>query len=555
MDGDAPAQLQPDDRLYPQLGDITLAEVCGTARFKRLDKQEAYYRCLQYEDRPYEWDGLFRRAGNFRIYAQHFVPHRERKPSTRYELARLIVRRFTSMVFGSERFPQIVVDGDEDAQGYVRELAKAAKFRTVMHTIRNKGGSQGSACASFAFVNGRPRVRVHNAKHITILGWEDRDELRPRAVLESYAYPRTVWDPKNRKTKVVTLYFARYWDQDIETIWDPIPEEAGRKPGWQRAAESYTVRHGYGFCPVYWVQNLPDPDDWDGDSDFEGMCDNFDGLNQLLSATSKGTVANVDPTLVIHMQPQMNTGRVRKGSENAIFSEKGAQYLELSGSSVEAALKLAGERKQEILDTVGVVLGDPDKMAAKALSAQAMRILYLPMITQADILREQYGEFMVQLLTGMLRAARMIAGGKEGELQQNADGHVQQESPTVYLPPRAVPPDEAGGETTFEERKPGDSENVTLNWPPYFPNTWEDNTNAVKATQAARGGQGPLISRKTAVENLAPIFGVDDVVQELADMDNDRAEDMAFQHEAMKDEAEIMAENEPKGGDKGDGGK
>ncbi len=534
--------IAADDQLYPTLRTVNLSQLCGSARFQELDKLEAYYRCKQYEGRRYDWDGRMRGYGQAAdISPGWYVPLKLRRPSARYDLARLIVRRLTSMVFGAERFPQLVVDGDDDAQDYVRALAEAAKLSGRLQELRNKGGAQGAAGASFGFVDGRPRIKVHNAKHITVLKWADRDAFRPAEVLESYSYPRTVWDASG-KPKQVTMYFARYWSEQEEVTWDPIPEEIARQAGWENKIKRTVIEHGYGFCPFYWVQNLPDCDATDGDSDFEGMCDVLDEINTLLSATTKGTVANVDPTLVIHSDPQKNTGTVRKGSENAIYSEKGAKYLELTGESLKAGLALLQELKMETLDTVGVVLGDPDKMAASVASAAALRMLYLPMTTQADLLREQYGEFTVQLMTGMLQAAKMIEGQAPGEIVVTDDGQRMQQKPTVTLPQKVTTSE--SGEKSYVDRTPGETEVITLNWPPYFPNTWADTKQAVEATQAARGqGAGAIISRKTATENVAPLFGIADVDQEMDAIEGDRAEDMAFMQESMR----VEGEGEPGG--------
>lgn len=556
------AELLSTDLLSPILKAVSLPYLCGSARFKELDKLDAYYRCKQYESRRYDWDG------NMRGYAQAadiapgwFVPLSQRKPSSRYDLARLIVRRLTAMVFGSERFPKLVVEGDDDAQDYVRALSEAAKLPARMQEVRDKGGAQGAVGVSLGFVDGLPRISPHSAKHITILRWADRYEHRPAEVLESYSYSRTVWDPKSGRPKEVTMYYARYWNENFEVIWDPIPDAIAREGGWQTKVKRTTIRHDYGFCPFYWAQNIPESEEVDGDSDFEGMCDTFDDINTLRSATNKGTVANVIPTLLVKDDPRQNDGVVRKGEGQAIYSKGGAEYLELKGDSLKAGLEQQREMKKETLDTVGVVLGDPDKMSSGVQSAAALRMLYLPMLTCSDILRGQYGTLIVQIMTGMLQAAKLIQGRKPGEIKTTVDGQMLQERATVSLPDRVVkvpgktpPPGDTGdpedGTVTTEPRVPGESENITLNWPPYFPNTWTDTKMAVDAVQGARGGGSAVISRRTAVENLSGMMGIVDPEAELAEIEKDRAFDAAFMQVNLKAETEItggVEEEEPFG--------
>lgn len=527
------AELAEGEQLYPTLKTVNLSYLCGSKRFQELDKLEAYYRCTQYDGRRYDWNGNMRGYGQAAdIQPEWYVPLKLRRPNARYDLARLIVRRFTAMVFGTERFPELLVEGDDNAQDYVRALSRAARLPAKMQEIRSKGGTQGSAGASFGFVDGKPRVSIHNAKHVTILRWADRYAHRPAEVLESYAYPRTVTDAEG-KSREITMYFARYWNEEVEITWDPIPATLASTQHWQTAKRT-VIQHGYEFCPFYWVQNQPDCDDVDGESDFDGQCDTLDEINVLLSATNKGTIANVDPTLVILDDPATaNKGSIRKGSENAIYSKGGAKYLELTGESLKAGLALLKELKQETLDTVGVVLGDPDTMAAKVSSAAALRLLYMPMLTESDVRRDQYGDFMVQLLGGMLQAAKMIQGREAGEIVTTADGQRMQQAPTVTLPKRAVD-GEGDGPPTMVDRIPGESEEITLNWPPYFPNTWQDTKQAVEAIQAARGGQSAIISRKTAVENVAPLLGIADVDAEMDAIDEDAANSMAMMQASME---------------------
>lgn len=538
--------------LYPRLA-IDLSQLCGSERFKALDQLEAYYRCTQYEQRQYDWTGALRAVqGSIDYRPNWYVPMRLRKPCARYDLPRLIVQRLTAMVFGAERFPQFVVDGDDDAQDYVRQLAREALLMRAAMEIRDKGGAQGSACASFGFVDGKPRIYVHNAKHITVLRWADRYEYRPAEALEAYKYPREVFDQQTGKTVTKDYYFARYWDETSERVWDPIPAELAKTGRWV-GVHSVEARHDFGFCPVYWVQNHADSESVDGAPDYEGQSDKFDEINILLSATSRGTVANVDPTLVIKDDPNNNTGEaVKKGSGQAIWSKGGAEYLELKGDSLKAALGLFLEFRQQSLDSAGVVVGDPN-MTAKAQSAAAMRMLYLPMINQADKLREQYGRFLIQLMRGMLIAAKKIGTRDPGAVVTTADGIRIQVVPSVKLEDRYIDVDVPSDDPTKPGKKdrqrtprvPGQSETIELNWPPYFPNTWTDTKMAIDAISEANGHQ-PVISQRTSVETVSSMFGIADVDQELEAIAADTALRNAMAVAAAEAEAEALGDVDSK---------
>lgn len=515
----------------PELAGLRLDLICSGGRFHALDNLDAYAKCRQYERLRYNWDGnLQGYAGEADIAPGWYVPLKLRKPDTRFDLGKLIISRLTAMALGEERWPELRFEDDPDAEDYCKALARESQLQSRIQEARNKGGACGTAVVSFAFVKGKPRVKVHEAKHIFVFRWEDRDELTIGACLKVYPYRRTVWEAGKPKEK--TFYSARFWDTQKETVWDPIPEELARNGSWATSVKSYTVVHGYGECPVYWTQNLPDSENEDGQSDIQGLTDTFDVVNRLLSATSKGTIANVDPTLVIKDNPVNNKGAIRKGSDNAIWSPGGAEYLELQGNAVKTAKELADALVKLCLDTAGVVLGDPQKMSGSAQSAAALKMLYMPMVNQCDLLRTQYGRLITAVLLGMLRAARLVGSLPPGPVQTTADGTLVQSKPTILLPPRLERPEQKDtdparpvreqdkpGEPKMVERVPGESEDLTLHWPPYFPPTLTDIGAAVDAASKAKG---TTISQRTAVKFTAPLFGVEDVDREIAEIDVER---------------------------------
>lgn len=496
------------------LDGVRLVDFAETERFRIMDRMESFFRKTQYASKMYDWDGRFMGYGDESpVKPGYVVPYSQRRPAARYDLAVVIVRRLTSMLFGTDRFPEINVVGDEEAEDYLRTLITVARLPMRMVEARDLGGAVGTSCLSFAFVSGRPRVEVHNAKHCTVLRWADESERRPAEVIKTYAYTRQVWDPQAKRIRDTTFYYARYWSETEEIVWEPIPKRIAEMPTWTRAP-SRRVRHDFGFCPFYWIQNIADSAEPDGEGDYEGLEDKFTEVDQLLSAASKGTKANVDPTLVIKMDPVHNNGNVRKGSENAIFSAGGAEYLELKGQATKAAIDMLERIRLYALDAASVVLADPDKLSGAAQSAQALRILYAPMLARCDLYREQYGEFGIKpIARDMLRAARMIL-----QRPPMLDASGQEVRETIVLPPKVV-------DGALVERKPGEGETVELSWNPYFSPTWEDISKAVTATQTASGGKA-LISQRTATTAVSTLFNVHDVDAEIESI-SDEAEEAA----------------------------
>lgn len=508
-----------DEKPQKPLTSIPLAPLRALVeddRFRHLDKMESYFRKSQDNLKQYDWNGMLSPYGSeAAIKPGWYVPHKLRRPSSRRDLARLIVLRLTSMMFGEDRFPDIRIEGDEDAEDYVTCLAKESRLAARITEARDLGGATGTACLSFGFVNGKPRVKVHNAKHVTVLDWADEDEFRPAAVMEAYSYTKKQYNLELKKMELKTFWRVRFWDDQVEVTWRDIPDSVAAQPTWQSWPKRKDNVHGYGFCPFYWIQNRPCSSEYDGEGDYEGCESTFDDINRLVSSITKGTIANVDPTLVVKMDPMSNTGDVMKGSDNAIFSPGGAEYLELKGTAVAAAKVQCDDLCQSQLDECGVVLADPEKLSGAAQSAQALRILYQPMLANCDKMRGQYGEHGIKvILRDMLEVARMLLAREPTVLEDGT-----QVQAVVVLPPRVerTKAEEPGGEptVTVTERTPGESSEITLNWPPYFTATWKDIKEASEGMKNANGGKATL-SQQTTVKVMGSLVGVSDWETELS---------------------------------------
>jgi len=507
---------------------VTLVELAQSERFGVVDRHEAYLSAVQDFAKRYDWDGDLISDGNAPIKPGWVVPLAQRRPRARWDLPKVINSRFTALLFGTDRFPEVTVPGDPDAEEYVKGLAEAARLPLRAIAARRLGGAGGAVGASFAFVEGRPRVEVHSVKHLTVLAWEDRAEWRPSAVLKTYCYPRRVYDPATGKLVTVDFYYARLWTQTDEIEWEPIPATVAKTADWSLGPRR-TRTHGWGFCPFYWTQNLPNDEDEVGVSDFDGLHDNFDEINRLVSSQARAVLYNSDPTFVVKIDPAYNEGQIQKGHGAAVFSPGGAEYAVLPAHAVKTIEDTLAMLRQATLDMANVVQADAEKLTGAAQSAQAMRILYAPMLAQADVLREQYGEgFIKPLLVGMLRAARIVQA--QAQTVEGPDGETVIVRQSVKLPPRVEHGDD--GAVTLLERIPGESDQITLNWNPYFSPTWQDIKAATEAAQLANGGKA-LISRRTSVAAVQSLWGVDNVDDEIAAMDDESHAAVKLAQEAM----------------------
>jgi hypothetical protein len=199
-------------------------------------------------------------------------------------------------------------------------------------------------------------------------------------------------------------------------------------------------------------------------------------------------------------------------------------------------------------------MADPEKLAGAAQSAKALEILYQPMLANCDKLREQYGEHGVKaMLRDMLRVARMFEDMPPVVL---ADGTTVQSR--VILPPRVEHDEDTDEDTvTMVERTPGESENIALNWRPYFAPTWDDIVKATTGMKNANGGKA-TVSQRTSVQAIAPLVGVEDIDAEMARIKEEEAESMQQAQDAFAAQAEtesMFAPKPPGGGGFGAGAK
>ncbi len=478
-----------------------------------LEAQYRYFENKQYEDRQYSWDGRFNGYGEEADIRPGFVvPYAGRKPSVTVGMGKTIVGKLTAMMLGESGWPEVKFEDDVDATDYAKALCKEAKLKQKFSEIRNFGGGEGSACVSFSFVKGKPKISIHNPAHICILEWEDKDNFRPKVVLEVYRYQKKYYE--EGKEKLRTCYYAQYWDEIRSIVWEEIPKELEKDENWSTLVEGTVVEHGYDECPVYWCQNKPCSNSIDGLGDYDGLEGNFDQINYLMSSTTKGTIANVDPTLIIMDDPVKGKGGIQKGSGQAIFAKGGAKYLELSGDAAKSGREQARDIARYCFDEAGVVVPDQDTAKSAAKSAAALKMLYAPMCNECDVLRTQYGTLLEQLILGMVRAARMIKSTPAVDPME-IGGELVEVQPTVVLPPKV---EQDGDSIKTTERVPGTSEFISLQWGEYFLPTQDDIS---KSTDTAIKAKGTLVSDETATKHVASYFGVEDVVAERAKIDKE----------------------------------
>lgn len=500
-----------------------------TRRYRQLDRYEAHYACLQYRHLQHDWWGLS--ADQMETVSPEIqVPLgftqpavalsvRAKRPTAPYNLAKAIVDRFTGLLFSESRRPFVAWEGDPDTEDFMIAAMEQMRFWAKWREARTMGGALGSVMVTAHVRDGRFSLEIHNPKHMQVV-WRDRRTLTPLAALKLYRYPVEEDSIDERTgevkgTKIVDYLYRRIITETDDTVYLPVKLEPGARLDW--VVES-TVQHGLGFFPGVWVQNLPVLEQEDGDPDCHGSWQNFDTIDRILAQMNKAVLLNMDPTLALSVDAKQiaSIGTVATGSDTSLQLGSGgsAQYLEISGSGIEAGRKVYDLLKQNTLDVCRCVLVDPQTLSGAAQSAKAIEYIYAPMLEKADDLRAQYGDLGVLPLLKIIEAIARKLSGRTVSLPSGKTARIG-----FDLPLRRTE------EGKMVPRVLGAGGQVTLQWGPYFAPTEDDVGKAVSNLVNAKSGG--LVDQETAVKQAAPLFGVRDPQAMMAKIKDEQEAEMA----------------------------
>ena len=490
-----------------------------TDRQIELERLWRFYRCMNYEGRKVDWDGkdhighIEHEAiatagfvpGGFYDTGGSMLPLKYRRPTAPYHLAKVIVSRFTGLLFGSQRHPNTIVSDDPETDAWLTGFCDATRLWSRMVLARTYGGAMGSVAVGFVFRDGKPKVEIHDPRWC-FPEFSDREEFVVERMEKRYQYPDTVRDPATGQMVEGWFWYRRIIDAEKDVLWPRVPVIGDREPRWSQY-RSVTTTHNYGFCPVVWIQNSEVQDDIDGDSDCHGVHTMIETIDALISQANRGILSNCDPTLHISTDDDIPDG-LRKGSDNAIKTSSGGSvsYLEISGAGPKAALEFANDLEKRVLRIARCVL--EDNFGGPARTEKEVDQNYSNMIEQADLLREQYGERGVKrLLEMVLKAARMLSTPK---VSKDSD------TPRITRSVIKLPKLEDG-----TERQLGNGEMIELDWPDWYKPGLGDIAQAVDA--AGKAMNYGLTDLEHAVRFVAQYFQIEDVAALVAKLEEANA--------------------------------
>jgi hypothetical protein len=451
-------------------------------RTRRLDILTRVLEGRLYEALPYEFHEE-RGAGG------EYIPLRQRRPSVRYPLARIIVDDSLSLMFSEGHFPTIDC-ADARVRTTLADIVQEGAGKQAMLEAALRG-SVGSVAVLLRVLRGRVFFRVLQTQFLTPQ-WDPQAPDSLLLVTERYKVPGAdlVAQGYDVADTQAQYWFMRQWDDQAEIWFRPWPVGSGAAP---QVDEARSVRHGMGFVPIVWIRNLPGGDDIDGACTFRPAVETNIEIDYQLSQAGRGLKYSSDPTLLIR-EPASADGDIIRGGGNAlVVSEKGdAKLLEINGTASAAVIEYVRALREFALEGVHGNRASADRLTT-AQSGRALEMMNQGLIWLADNLRVSYGDGLLKLARMVLRASELFALRVRGD--------------TVTPLPQA---------------------RLSLIWPRWYAPTAEDrqrDANSLRVLQSSG-----FISRETAVKSIADVYGIDAVPAELARIAAETATSAAVDH-------------------------
>jgi hypothetical protein len=458
---DTICRLIPVDPLYP-------------GRARTLDILKRVLDGRLYDVLPYEFHEE-RGAGG------EYIPLRNRRPSVRYALCRVIVEDSVSLLFSEGHFPTIDC-ADRTIRATFADLVKESRLNLTMTEAAIRGAI-GSAAILMRVLRGRVFFDVLDTTHLTP-HWEPEEPDKLLRVTEKYKVPGKLLASNGYEVDDTSIdyWFTREWDAENETWFMPQPSDSAASV---QVDQARSVQHSLGFVPIVWIRNLPGPsstgDPADGACTFRAAIETQIEIDYQLSQAGRGLKYSSDPTLLIK-EPATTDSDIVKGAGNAlVVSEKGdARLLEIGGTAAAAVIEYVRTLRELALESVHGNRASADRLTA-AQSGRALELMNQGLVWLADNLRVSYGE------GALLSLARMVLQASQVYRLQVMGREVDAMDPLVRL---------------------------SLKWPHWYPTTADDRQkDAQTLSTLASAGQ---ISRETAVKAIADTYDIEDIPAELS---------------------------------------
>lgn len=455
-------------------------------RVKDLDALDRLRDGSIYSILPHAFSEEFEDSG-----AKDPIPLEQRRPSVRFDLAKVIVDETSAMAFGTGHSPYAEVydpmeaDDVDDVEGeetdtdtlnkIIQYLRQVTKLDAVMVEAMIKGSSGSAGVILCLKDDGTPWFRVIEGK-FGFPTFEDHDPDKLKYLDEIYETTSKellkrgyTWaelkrsdDPNEEYNPTIKFMVNIRIDNKAEMWMKPLrlnefaqldkpKDDKDPDKGVYEWEEDPKRRWGHKFeeVPAMWVRNLQEREEVDGPCIFADVADLIVEIDYLLSQTGRGFKYSMDPLLAFTkdtMQQSLPLGQSSTLADNytanfdfhrtpakAISTEGDAKMLEIAGNGLNAAKDFIKLLREWALEVIGGMKSDQEH-AGGAQSGRALEILHQALVWLVDRLRTDYGDgLMVPLIMLCIRGLTI------GNVKLL--GLPKEKVPIVQLPMRLVWPE------------------------------------------------------------------------------------------------------------------
>jgi len=539
------------------------------ARYTTISKLDKIFDGSQYDGRPDWFDG--RSSGG------KLVPLRERKPCIRYKLGAAATNQVVRFLFGDTRFPKVGVpfdspeterkEGDlneEDAKqldAWLDDLIEAANIEPKTRAFARMGISRKTAVMILEVKDGDVSITLPRPQDCYASFENDDPERAVTKLVWCYEFDKETVG-QNGRPQLERHYFRREWDQKNVYVYRDVKKEIGKSVAWGKPE---TTPHGLTFCPVLWVRNdCEEARGIDGVGLYEGLEDDLEALDMTLSRRHQGVLylgapqpweKGVEPgdgpdsedDGVGAYSPAGDgphgvvEGAKRRIAPEYMWSYQGkdvdVQLLETTGKAFEVATRHVDDIRSRALETMGVVLTSMSDTISRVstgaeMSARFLLLAHAPLVALVHEYRHTWWPYGLRAMLSMLM--RMVVDLAASRTPDAPHGQTLNVAGTTEIVP-ILQRFYVDGKWRCPRLEP--------KWGQMFePSATETKTMVDAAEKAIKNS---CISRKTAIQRIAPDFGVGDIQAEILAIEEDtedgnakeldrEARQNAAMHEQMK---------------------
>lgn len=467
----------------------------------------------------------------------------ERRPCVIYHAVDSSIQSKIDLLLGAGRFPCITASPDEDEgeaeaedglsedeseaiDALILSITREAKLPALFRETYQSAQGCGTAVAMLGAKGGRLFAETLPAKWCTC----KRDELcELTEVTVEYPYIQQVRE--GNKWRAKCFLYRRVIDRTSDTIFAPGEgREDGAPPSWRVQAKA---AHNLGFVPVIWYKHMAPLAHVEGDDGFpvhRTILPELEALHYALSQRHHGALNSLPQIVEIGVEAGYNptgdgctadavmvtehggppgpanpvrgryqsvrqggrTGARKKGPNHTWQYENPEVKVEAINTPGEALESLANEVKDlraKICETLAWVPLDPDSIKyAATVSGRALEVLRERELNRVSYDREMFGDQMILGVVQMLlRIAAVLGDGLR--------------TPRLKACRKIL--------EGFGSGPAWQAPVLNLRWPAFFLPSAEDNEKTVNlADKAYTGG---MITRRTQVQAVARIFGIENI--------------------------------------------